>query len=215
MTQPTPRSHAGFTLIELLVVLTIIGVVMTIGTTTFVTITAAWHERRALTELDNQAQTVFDSIGQDIAATISFEVSGVGITGASREVKDDRTYPAATHADDEIALPVNNFDTARNQSAPGKVGYRVDRAAGTTGTIVRTFGPLTEAFPAGARLDLIPARVQGFSVEYLGTDENAAWSEVWSGPGLPRAVRVSIALEDPVRPEFQVARKAVFPVRVR
>jgi hypothetical protein len=52
-------------------------------------------------------------------------------------------------------------------------------------------------------------------VEYLGGDANAAWSEAWAGPGLPRAVRVSIALEDPVRPEFQVARKAVFPIRVR
>jgi prepilin-type N-terminal cleavage/methylation domain-containing protein len=209
-----PRTH-GFTLLELLVVIAIIGVVMTIGTSTFVAVTSAWHERRALTELDNQAQTVFDSIGEDIAATISYDVSAVGISGASREVKDDRTYPAATHADDEICLPANVFDTARNQTTPSKVAYRVDRANGTTGTITRTAGPLAGDTPTGSRLDLIPARVQGFSVEYLGNDADVAWQDDWAGPGLPRAVRVSISLEDPVRPEFQVARKAVFPIHVR
>ncbi len=214
MKHATPKAR-GFTLIELLVVMTIIGVVMTIGTSTFVTVTAAWHERRALTELDNQVQTVFDSIGHDIAATISYDISGVGITGTSRDVKDDRTYPAATHPDDDFCLPVNDFDTARNQFTPSKVAYRVDRIGKPTGALVRTVGPLGGDYPAGARLELIPARVQGFSVEYLGADANAAWSDSWAGSGLPRAVRVSISLEDPVRPEFQVARKAVFPVHVR
>lgn len=214
MMRTMPR-RAGFTLLELLVVLTIIGIVMTIGTSTFVTVTAAWHERRAISELDNQAQLVLDSIGQDIASMISFEVSGVGVTGASREVKDDRTYPAATHADDEICLPVNAFDTTRNFSTPSKVAYKVDRTGGTTGPLVRTSGPLSGDMPTGARLELVPARVQGFSVEYLGSDPNAAWIDAWAGPGLPRAVRVSISLEHPVRSEFQVARKAVFPVHVR
>lgn len=214
MMHTMPR-RAGFTLIELLVVITIIGIVMTIGTSTFVTVTAAWHERRAISELDDQAQTVLDSIGQDIASMISFDVSGVGITGASREVKDDRTYPAAMHADDEICLPVNAFDPARNVSTPSKVAYRVDRSSGTTGVIVRTAGPLSADVPTGGRLDLISARVQGFSVEYLGGDTNAVWIDAWAGPGLPRAVRVSISLEHPVRSEFQVARKAVFPVHVR
>lgn len=209
-----PR-RAGFTLIELLVVLAIIGIVMTIGTSTFVTVTAAWHERRAISELDDQAETVLDSIGQDIASMISFDVSGVGIAGASREVKDSRTYPAASHADDEICIPVNAHDPARNVSTPGKVAYKVDRSGGTAGTIVRTVGPLSGEVPTGGRLELIPARVQGFSVEYLGGDVNAAWTDTWAGPGLPRAVRVSISLEHPVRSEFQVARKAVFPVHVR
>jgi prepilin-type N-terminal cleavage/methylation domain-containing protein len=213
MTRTMRGRAAGFTLLEMLVVIMIMGAVMTMGTSTFVTVTTVWNERRAITELDNQAQAALESIRGDLASALSFEMSGVGLSGASREVKDDRTYPAGTHADDDLSFAVESDDGARGNARLAQVGYRVERT-GATGTLVRTTGPMSGEFPAGGRLEVISARVQGFSVEYLGRSPDAAWSETWTGPGLPGAVRVSIALESNVRPEFQTARKVVIPIHV-
>jgi len=208
-----PRRNGGFTLLEILVVAGLIGLVMTIGTSTFVNVTRAWDERRAITDLDGQARAALESIRQDVSSTLSSEVSGLVLSGSSRTVTDDRSYPAATHADDDLVLAIESMDGIRGAATPMKVAYRVERS-GAGGTLVRTTGGLSAEFPTGAPLDVITARVQGFSVEYLGRGPGAVWSETWAGPGMPGALRVSIALEHPVRTEFQVARKAVFPIHV-
>lgn len=212
MTQTMHRS-AGFTLLELLVVILIIGAVMTMGTSTFVTVTRVWNERRAISELDDQAQAALESIRADLASALSSDMSGAGLSGSSRDVKDNRTYPAGTHADDDLSFAVETPDAGRGSAALAKIGYRVERT-GATGALVRTTGPITGEFPAGGRLELVSARVQGFSVEYLGAGPGAVWSETWTGPGLPRAVRVGLALESSVRSEFQTSRKAVIPIYV-
>ncbi len=212
MKRTRQRGKAGFTLLEILVVAGIFGVVMTVGTSAFVGVTRAWNERRAITDLDNQARAALESIRQDVKAAISSDVSGAVLSGASRTVTDDRSYPPATYADDDLVLAVE--DASRGTPVPMKVAYRVERD-GATGFLVRTTGGLSAESPAGAPLQVTKARVQGFKVEYLGRGPGAAWSGAWAGPGLPGAVRVSIALEHPVRSEYQIARKAVFPIHVQ
>ena len=71
------RRSDGFTLLEILVVAAIIGVVMTMGTSTFVGVTRAWNEQRAITDLDDQARAALESIRQDVESTLSSEVSGL------------------------------------------------------------------------------------------------------------------------------------------
>ncbi len=213
MKHTLPRRSDGFTLLEILVVAAIMGVVMTLGTSTFVGVTRAWNERRAITDLDDQARAALESIRQDMESTLSSEVSGAVLSGASRTVTDDRSYPPATYTDDDLVLAIESTDAARGAATPMKVAYKVERN-GATGNLMRTTGGLGAEFPQGAPLQVIPAKVQGFSVEYLGRGPGAVWNETWAGPGLPGAVRVSIALEHPVRSEYQVARKAVFPIHV-
>lgn len=208
--------RAGFTLIELLLVVSILGIVMAIGSQTFVSVTSAWNERRTVAELDAQADLVLESIRRDVVDALSADVSGVAIQGHSRTVADQRTYPMAQHPDDELLIPVRAIDPNRSLAVPANVGYRVERN-GATGTLVRTVGALGPDFPATNRLDLIPnARVLGFSVEFLAPGAGPLWVDSWTGPGMPAAVRVSLALEDIDRPnEYQSTRQLVIPVHVR
>jgi prepilin-type N-terminal cleavage/methylation domain-containing protein len=211
-----PSSAAGFTLLEILVVTGIIGVVSTIGVSTLLSVTSAWNERKAITDLDAQAEQALHSIRGDLAAALSYEVSGIPIQGSTREVSDDRTYPPARHRDDDLTIPVHAIDPSRPLAVPGNVGYRIERT-GATGHLIRTIGPLGQGFPAGNRLDLLPeARVLGFSVEFLAPGPDALWVDGWDHAGMPAAVRVSLAIQDVGRPnQDQVTRQAVVPVHVR
>jgi prepilin-type N-terminal cleavage/methylation domain-containing protein len=217
MTRKSSRETSGFTLIELLVVIGIISVVMAIGTSTFYSVMAAWNERQAIAELDAQADIALESIGRDIADALSHEVAGTTILGESSSVKDSRSYPAAEHPDDVLVVPIRAIDPNRPLAVPANVGYRVERSNVASGVLIRSVGPLGAEFPTTNRIELIPnAYVLGFSVEFLGSDAGALWASEWSGPRLPVAIRVSLALEDVDRPnQFQIARQAVFPVRVQ
>ena len=216
MSERRPRESSGFTLLELLVVITIIGIVMAIGTSTFYGVMAAWNERRTVAELDAQADAVLESIRRDIADTLAYDVAAVPIHGDTATIEDTRTYPHAQHPDDTLLVPIRAVDPNRPLAVPANVGYRVERAA-DGGILMRTVGPLGGGFPTTNRSERMPpARVLGFSVEYLSTEPGALWTDAWSRGEMPAAIRVSLAIEDVDRPDqFQVARQMVFPVHVR
>ena len=217
MTSIPRDKRGGFTLLELIIVVAISGVVMAIGSSTFVAVASAWNESKTVTELDAQADLALETIRRDITDALSAEVSGVAIRGASKTVSDSRTYPAAQHADDSLMIPIRALDPSRELSVPASVGYRVDRGAGATGVLVRTVGPLGTANPQTNRLEVMPgAVVQGFNVEYLVPGGNGLWVDEWTEPRMPAAVRISLAIEDTDRPnQFQSSRQIVIPVRVR
>lgn len=210
------RHARGFTLLELLVVLSILGVVTTIGTMAFVGVTGAWNERKSIAELDAQARQAIESIRQDLANALSTELAPVGFRGVSRDIETDRTFPPAVLADDEFAFPVQSATGSETLEVAAQVGYRVDRS-GDMGRLIRTVGPIEKAFPTTNQQEVIPrAGVLGFSVQYLADSANPLWADRWALNPMPRAVRVSIVLEDPDRPnEYQVTKEAVIPIHVR
>lgn len=210
----TQPNRAGFTLVEVLVVLAILAVVSAVGTSAFVTITSVWNEKRSQIELDAIAEEAFDSIRTDIADALSQQLAGVPLTGVSATIEDDRTFPAATNADDRIVIPIQGYVPGRTLNIASKVGYRVDRSHPNQ-PLVRTQGGMDETFPTTNRLEIIElARVVAFSVEYLDAGQAALWVEEWDQKKFPGAVRVSLTLEDPDRSDFQIARKAVIPINV-
>jgi len=198
------------------VVVSILGVVTAVGTQTFVGVTQAWNERKALAELDAQADAVLESIRRDVTDALSADVAGVAIRATEGEVTDSRTFPEARHADDSMMIPVRAVDSNRAVAVPASVGYRVERT-GESGVLVRTVGPLGKEFPTTNRLDLMPnARVLGFRVEFLADGSGALWTGAWTRPSMPAAVRVSLSIEDVDRPtQYQSSRQIVIPVRVR
>ena len=209
------RRRAGFTLLEVLVVLTILGVVSTLGTSAFVTVTSAWNERKALAELDAQAEEAFDTIRRDLADALSYELSSVAITGRSRDAVDTDTVPAAHNADDSVSIPVQGAAAGRTRQEAAMVAYSVDRGA-AEGSLIRTAGSLDDNFPTTGRQEVIPrAHTVAFRAEYLSDDPDRLWETEWHGPGHPKALRISLTLEHPDRPDLQISRKAVIRVHVR
>lgn len=209
------RHRAGFTLLEVLVVLAILGVVSTLGTSAFVTITSAWNERKALTELDAQAEKAFEFIRQDLSDALSYELSGVAITGTSRDAVNTDTVPAAHNADDSVSIPVQGAAAGRVRQRAAMVTYSVDRGT-AEGSLIRTAGNLDDNFPTTGRQEVIPrAHTVAFRAEYLSDDPDRLWETEWHGPGHPKALRISLTLEHPDRPDLQISRKAVLRVHVR
>lgn len=207
--------RAGFTLIELLVVLSILSVVTTLGTTAFITITTAWNEQKIMAELDQLAQDAFAAIERDLSDTLSYELSGVAIAGTNRNQRDDGAWRETYNADDVFSIPIQGSSAQRTRQRSAKVGYYVDRSSGGA-SLVRTIGGLYKGFPTTGREDLIPrASAIAFRVEYLSKDPDKLWVAGWDRAGHPEAIRLSLTLEDPDRPEFQVSRKTVLRVHVR
>lgn len=212
---PPAGRRGGFTLLEVLVVIAILGIVSGLGTSAFVTITSAWNERKSITELDAQAQQAFESIRRDLSDALSYELSAMAIRGTRHDAVDTATVPAAHNADDVIAIPVQGASEGRARQRAALVGYRMDRGTGD-GSLVRTIGDLEAEFPTTGRLEIIPgAHTVAFRLEYLSNDPHRLWVGDWQGAGHPGAVRVSLTLEDPDRPDIQISRKAVLRVHVR
>jgi len=216
MTAARRGNRGGFTLLELVIVVSIFGVVMAIGSSTFVAVTSAWNERKTISELDAQADIALESIRRDIVDALSAEVSGTPIRGQSSTVSDSRSHPPAQYPDDSLVIPIRALDPNSSLAVPANAGYHVDRA-GATGVLVRTVGPLGDTDPNTNRLEVMPgARVEGFNVEFLVPGRGGLWVDGWSESRMPAAVRISLSIEDLDRPtQFQSTRQIVIPVRVR
>lgn len=205
---------AGFTLLELLIVLSILGVVSTLGTSAFVTVTSAWNETKSLTELEAQAEAAFESIKRDLADTLSYDLSKLSIVGTSQDVVNTNTVPAAHDANDTVSIPIQGASLGRTRQRAAMVGYSIDRDL-SKGSLTRTQGELDGKFPTKGRQNVIPlAYTIAFRVEYLSNDPDQYWQADWQGPGHPKALRISLILEDLDRPDFQISRKKVFRIHV-
>jgi prepilin-type N-terminal cleavage/methylation domain-containing protein len=208
------QSRKGFSLLELLIVIALMSVVMTIGAQSFVLLTGKWQETKKMSELETHADVAFNNLEQDIADTLSAELSHVSILGINQEAKG-RGWNTEADADDRLIIPVQG---ARDNSILKKarsIQYQVIRE-NDQGFLTASTGALGDKNPSGARRRIIPnADVVRFDVSYATGDPSNPWKDEWSEDELPRAVRVSMTLADPYNPTLQISRKEVYAVHVR
>lgn len=208
------KPDTGFTLIELIMVISVLSVVSTLCVTAFIGLTRYWDDTHAMTELSGQADDAIASIRDDLNRALSLDVSGVPLQGVPNDYRDSSRFFDWEMADDRIVIPALVRDMAGSET-PRSVMYRIDRE-GSRDKLVRTVGDLGTETPSSGRFEVIPrADVIRFRLEYASDDGGWRWQPRWGrARSLPRAVRVSLALADPNRPDRQIARKAVLPIRV-
>ncbi len=204
------RTHGtGFSLLELMVVIALMSVVTTIGLGVFIRVSDLWGETVKRTDLHTDASRIFERMRDDFDHVVSARLSGVPLTGEERLDAKNR-YKLVQLESDRIVLPVEQAagpDTPQVQRVG--VQYQIDRS-GPAPVLVRTVGELGASPPAGARMEIAEG-VLSLRFEY---HDGAEWRAEWHEALLPEAVRVSMVLQDSERAWEQIARKAVYTIRV-
>lgn len=201
------RATRGFTLIELLVVIAILSVVTTLGTMTLVQLWARWGELKSVSALDRRADQAFESMRQDIAGAVASTIAGATVQGTSGTDEDKQFYEHPLRSD-RFVVPVD-VETANGKTI-ALANYHIDRKDGQS-TLVRSVQPLRGGAESPATI--VAEGVLKMHVEFVGA--SGAWSDGWTQPGNPKAVRVNLLLVEPNHPtRQQTARKAVFTVNV-
>jgi prepilin-type N-terminal cleavage/methylation domain-containing protein len=204
----TSTRRGGFTLLELLVVIALMGVVGTLGTQLFVTMTTSWGSVLQRTQLDEQADNVFDQMRHDFEKVVSPRLTGVSMTGADQTAEEERFWNQTLGNDTLTFAVLKMVDPKLETFRCVQAKYYVDRAEGKD-FLIREVNDF--ARPDKKERDALGENVVSLCLEYLATD--GTWAQAWDRPELPQAVRVSMTLVNPDSLE-QVTRKAVFPVRV-
>ena len=187
------RTTQGFTLVELILVIAILGILTTMGVVMFGRINNAWTLTRNRTELDAKAEYALDQIRQDLTDLVSPALTGAPLQGADAAVPD-AAFPGANAASDTLIIPI------RGETPAGAARVLTRTQTGLYGETQETAPPATVA-----------EGVAQFNVQFLGPD--AQWLDAWETAAPPAAVRVSLVVANPDRPERQVARETVFAVR--
>ena len=205
-------SHSGFSLLELLVSIAIMGVVTTLGVSAFSKMTTQWLETKTMTELENNVETVFESVGKDLADTLSAEVSGHSIVGEDREWINPKEHNPFEYKDDRMVIPVQGVKDGVDIAVA--VQYAIVRNAETT-SLKRSTAPLGSDKWLNP-LDLIAGvDTLSFDIEYATDNVESPWVKAWTASTLPKAVRVGIVVADRDNAYYQVSRKAVYTIAVQ
>lgn len=201
-----PRARQGFTLIELLVVIALLAVASAIGTAMLVKFWDLWGGIRLATQLDRTADNAIKIMRADFASAVNSATAGVALQG-TKGTADDPRFFGFPLASDTFTLPVEI--PAANGKATVLVGYQLEKQ-GEDWFLVRSMQPLRggEATKQNVAEGVIQMRV-----EYAGA--GGEWTDTWTQPVHPRAVRVGLTVASPGNPKRdQAARKAVFTVNV-
>lgn len=208
----------GFTLLELLLVISIMGVLTWIGTGTFVKITSHWREVKALVDLQIMIDTAFESIRADFSHIESSELSGQSLEGLRRELAgeavDKERFNDRVLANDRITFSVQSQPINSDRLVTQRISYYIVREGSRHRLVRSTVDPATNR-PTQEFSLIDGAQAVRLRFEYASNDGAEGWLDRWDRPSLPRAIRVSLMIEDPNRPDRQLARKAVFGNEVR
>jgi len=201
----------GFTLIELLVVIGLLGVVTTLGMTTLFSVSGAWELMSIRAELDARADVIFDTMQRDLSEIVASSLSGASVRGAVHTAKDERFFGVPLQ-DDRITIPVALPPEPGASPRRVDVGYAIDRKNGSH-RLVRTTTLAGSAEPQQTTVTVADG-VLAMAIEYREKGAGSAWQAPWHLDTLPGAIRVSVTLADPNRPNEQLSRMAAFPIYV-
>lgn len=211
------EKKGGFTLLEVLVSIAILGVVTSLGVQAFFGLTGAWRETRRLAELEVATQAALDRMGDTFATAIASSLARQAIQGERRDTTDPRFWDTVL-ANDRVAFPVY-IESAGGETVPARVTFAVERDQ-LGNDLVRVEMPLDDTTGESKQTRILEkGDVLRLRFEYADPD-TGQWLETWSKAQMPGAVRVSMAvayrerIPVPGAPRTQIARKAVFPIRV-
>ena len=196
--------RGGFTLLELLVSLAVLSVVSTLAVSAFISASDYWNDLCATVQLEKNATAALDSMGEDFARILPSRLSNTALRGTTGNFLDDSHFWQATFEDDRVEVAVDQYNAASKHRETATVAYSIDRHSKVP-RLVRT------AKGSAATETVVAANVAGLRFSWY---DGKQWSDAWEQAGLPRAVRVSLSLIDPVRPGRNLARTAVFNVNV-
>ena len=185
----------GFTLLETLVALGITALVLAalygaVGGTA-----AARARATERAEQSAAARTVLLALAHELEGTLAPDAPASPLRFVVADGPSWSELRFATQAPDDVRL----------------VGYRVEPAADGSARLVRRaasrFAPADEPEPAGATaLD----GVRHFRVRAF---DGGAWTPAWSAPDLPRAVEISLGLDDGAGGVLELATTVTLPLR--
>ena len=199
---------SGFTLIELLVVIAVLAVVTSIGIRAFIAVSSGWSTQETRLALNAKAVAVLDEFQNHFALTVSSRLGGIAIVGETR-TEENKRYGRVSLEDDRITVPIQLKPLA---DAPGErinATYSIDRASAVP-RLVRGEARIG-AGQGDETVFEVAKGVMAIRFEYF---DGKAWLRGWNQPGHPEAVRVGLVVQDEDRPHEQMARTAVFPIRV-
>lgn len=202
------KRRAGFTLIELLVVIAVLGVVTSIGVRAFIAVSDGWRTQEVRLRLNARAVQVLDEFQSIFSLTVSSQLGGVPISGTTR-MEEGKRYGRVALEDDRLTIPVQ---LAVAPGLPGErclAAYSIDRETGLPRLVRSELRPGHEI--GDAVVFEVASGVMSLRFEYF---DGTTWQRSWSQPRHPQAIRVSFVVQDEDRPYEQMARSAVFPIRV-
>ena len=200
---------AGFTLMELLVSLAILSVVTTIGTAILVKVTDAHRQTELRLNLEDRAEFALGQIRDDCGRVVSSTYANAALIGEKLGIEEE-AGTGVMKMESRLVLPVAPLDAASGGPEPASVMYHLVREGKELPRLMRTVGKLG-SIPEGASQEVAKG-VTMLWVEYQ--DGGGNWVDEWSGPGMPKALRVNLVLADELRPYEQIARRAAFLIQV-
>jgi prepilin-type N-terminal cleavage/methylation domain-containing protein len=200
----------GFSLLELIVVMGILAVVTTLGSTAFITMNTWWNQLRSLSDLDNEADAVFERLQEDFDQALPPSASGTTVSSSQGLYDADLRFYRVGLADDAIVIPVYVTLGERGRVVAGKVRYSISRSANSY-RLVRHTAALGGEWPEEGQV--VAENIAGLDIQYP-SHEGKFWTDEWTGEGNPPLVRVSLLLMDPFRSDAQITRAMVMAIHV-
>jgi hypothetical protein len=171
-------------------------------------LTNAWTLTRNRTELDATAEYALKQIRQDLTDLVSPALTGAPLQGTDASVPD-AAFPGANAASDTLIIPLRGKTSAGSETLAA-VKYAVQDMGGAR-VLTRTQTGLYGGTQDNLAAIKVADGVAQFNVQFLGPE--GQWRDAWETAATPAAVRVSLVVANPDRPERQVARETVFAVR--